>query len=416
MENTLDDIIHKISHKPKERLTIFRHLKAGQKREVILRLSKHLRQEIIFKLHEKEIREILELLDPDEATDLLQLLPSKKRKRIIKKLNKKLKENISLLLKFDPETAAGLMSIDYILVEADDTIASVANRAKVHEKRTGKFPAILIIKNGCLSGYLPAFQLGLRQPNEKIAKYYKKIHTVKYNADLKKVLDVFRQYRHSKVVVLGDTGNILGIVYSDDILRALQEKEASSLYNFAGVHKEESVYDSIKRKVSFRYKWLIINLGTAFLAAFTVNLFETTISKYVLLAVYMPIVAGMGGNAATQTMAVLVRGIALKQINLKTMWRTLKNEVGAGFINGLINGLIIVTIVFLKDHNPTIALILALSMIINLMVAGFFGTITPLLMEKLGKDPASSATIFITTATDVLGFFTFLGLATLILK
>ena len=416
MQNNLDDIIHKISYKPKERLTVFRRLEAGQKRDVVLRLSKRLRQEIISKLHEKEIRDVLEHLDSDEATDLLQLLPARKRKQIIEKLNKKLKEDISLLLKFDPETAAGLMSIDYILVEADDTIASVAEQAKVHEKRTGKFPAILVMRNGCLVGYLPAFQLGLRRLNEKAAKHYKKIHTVKYDADLKEVSDIFRQCRHGKVVVLGDAGNILGIVYSDDILRALQEKEASSLYNFAGVHKEESVYDSVERKVSFRYKWLIINLGTAFLAAFTVNIFETTISKYVLLAVYMPIVAGMGGNAATQTMAVLVRGIALRQIDFKTMWRALKNELGAGFINGLINGLIIVIIVFLKDHNPAIALILALSMIINLMVAAFFGTVTPLIMKKFGKDPASSATIFITTATDVFGFLVFLGLAALILK
>ncbi len=151
------------------------------------------------------------------------------------------------------------------------------------------------------------------------------------------------------------------------------------------------------------------------MAASVVGLFEDTISKYVLLAVYMPIVAGMGGNAATQTLAVVVRGIALRQIELKTALKTLKNELGAGFVNGLINGFLVAFVVLVKDHDPKIALILALAMVINLIVAALFGTLVPLIMQKLHKDPATSATIFITTATDVLGFLAFLGLATIIL-
>jgi magnesium transporter len=195
----------------------------------------------------------------------------------------------------------------------------------------------------------------------------------------------------------------------------MQAHEASTLYDFAGISQEESVSDPIRRKVNSRYRWLIINLGTAFLAAFTVGLFEDTLNKYVLLAIYMPIVAGMGGNSATQTLAVVVRGIALKQIELKTAWKTLKNEVGAGMINGLINGVIVAIVVTVLNGDVKIALILGLAMIVNLFVAGFFGTIVPLIMYKLGKDPATSATIFITTATDVLGFMAFLGLATIIL-
>ena len=152
------------------------------------------------------------------------------------------------------------------------------------------------------------------------------------------------------------------------------------------------------------------------MAAFTVSQFEEVISEYVLLAVYMPIVAGMGGNAATQTLAVLVRGIALRQITLTTAWRTLKNEVGAGLVNGLINGFLVAFVVLVKDHDWKIALILAMAMVVNLVVAAFFGTLVPLIMSKLKKDPAASATIFITTATDVLGFLAFLGLATLILQ
>jgi len=209
---------------------------------------------------------------------------------------------------------------------------------------------------------------------------------------------------------------VLGIIYSDDVLQLMHEQESASLYDFAGISDEESVMDSTRRKVRFRYKWLIINLFTAFLAAFTVGLFEATLTKYVLLAVYMPIVAGMGGNAATQTLALVVRGISLKQIDLKTAGRTLRNEMSAGFINGLINGVIVCGVVIAKDGDYRIAIVLALAMVINLFVAGFFGTLIPLIMHKLKKDPATSATVFITTATDVLGFVAFLGLATIILR
>jgi magnesium transporter len=270
-------------------------------------------------------------------------------------------------------------------------------------------------KGGELLGYLPGHELGFAYPKDKAKKYIHKIVTIPYSATQEEAVDLFRNYPHSKMAVLGETGQVLGIIYSDDVLRLLREKESSSLYDFAGVSDEESVLDGTKSKVKFRYKWLIINLGTAFLASFIVSLFDSTISKYVLLAVYMPIIAGMGGNAATQTMAVMVRGITLKQIDLNSPGYALKKEISAGAINGVINGVIVAVVVLAINRDPLIAFILAMAMVINLIVAGFFGTLIPLFMKKIGKDPASSATIFITTATDVLGFLVFLGLATLLL-
>jgi magnesium transporter len=320
-----------------------------------------------------------------------------------------------LLLQFDPQTAAGLMNIDYIRVQASDTIASVAKQFKIHEKRTGKLPVILIMKSGKLIGYMPGHELGFAQAREKAIKYLRKIKSIKYNVKTNDILSVFRSYPHNKIVVLGATDNVMGVIYSDDVLNILREREADSLYDFAGVSQDESVLDPARVKIRHRYKWLIVNLGTAFLASLTVGLFDDVISKYVLLAVYMPIVAGMGGNAGTQTLAVLVRGISLNQISLKTMWRTLKSELSSGFVNGLINGFIVAVVIMIKDRDLKIGFILFMAMITNLLIAALFGTIVPLIMKKLGKDPASSATIFITTATDVFGFLVFLGLATLIL-
>lgn len=415
-DKNLQSLADKIRHRHAERLEIFRSVDAMTQSLVIPGLSKHLQYDILSQLRREEIVQLMNHLDPDTATDLLQLLPRHRQDKIIRDLDEHLANDITLLLPFDPDTAAGLMNLDYIQADERATVADVAKHFRTHEKRTGRLPTVILTTQGKVTGFLPGHQLGFARPSERVNKYKRKIITVKQSASTDEVVDMFRVHPHDKAVVLGETGNVLGVIYSDDVLRVLKEQESASLYDFAGVREEEDVNDSAKRKIKYRYKWLIINLGTAFLAAFTVGLFEDVIDKYVLLAVYMPIVAGMGGNAATQTLAVMVRGIALKQVSFKTVKHTLKNELGAGLANGLINGVLVAGVVYILNRDLKIGLILALAMITNLAVAAIFGTIVPLVMKSLGKDPAASATIFITTATDVLGFFAFLSLATLILS
>ncbi len=414
-QNNLYNTIHKISFAGIKRLNLFRELPIPEQAQTLLHLTKHIQVDLMLLLKDGELIQIFEHLDPDEITDLVQLLPLKRQKKIIQQLNDEVKKSVEILNQFSPESAAGLMNLDYIQVDVNDTIASVAKQFKTHEKRTGRLPAIFVMDNGKLKGFLPGHELGFARPSEKCRKYIRKIATIKHNATHDEVIKLFRTHPHNKIVVLGPQKNIIGVIYSDDILKLLKKDETSALYDFAGVHDEESVLDSAKSKVKHRYKWLIINLGTAFLAAFTVGLFDEVISKYVLLAVYMPIVAGMGGNAGTQTLAVLVRGIALKQIDLSTAWPTLKREILAGIINGIINGILVASVVIIFNHDFKVAFILGIAMVINLFVASSFGTLIPLILKKLGKDPATSATIFITTATDVLGFLAFLGLASIIL-
>lgn len=408
-------VLHQISFYPEKRLEIFLSLSNEMRTLVLLRLTKHILFDLLNKISDSELITTLEYLDPDEATDIIQHLPKRRQKIILTGLTEELKRGVQILTQFDPNTAAGLMNLDYIQCQVTDTIRDVAKKLKAHEKRTGRLPAIIALREGKIVGYLPGHQLGLAEPFEQIRKYIRRISTVVSNTSHDEVIKTFKNNPHNKIVVIGERGNVMGIIYSDDILRILEEQESASLYDFAGVHEEETVTDSARTKIKLRYKWLITNLATAFLAAFTVGLFESTIAKYVLLAVYMPIVAGMGGNAGTQTLAVLVRGIALKQIELKNAMPTLKRELISAFVNGLINGLIVAVIVMIFNRDLKIAFILGMAMVINLLVAGFFGTLVPLIMKKLGKDPATSATIFITTATDVLGFLVFLGLAAAIL-
>jgi magnesium transporter len=415
--NTLNPrVLTEILFRKDKRTELFLELKPHKRIELLRSLTPHVRKDILLHVPNDVLIEILEAVDPDEATDILQLLTPRRREKVLELVSEELKASLSKLLEFDAETAAGLMTLDYIQVFPGDTIAEVSKKFKNHEKTTGRPPVIVVMKeDGRLAGFLPGHELGFGRSSELIGKYVKRLPSISYAAKHDDVIHLFHSHPHAKVAVLNDNSDVIGIIYSDDVLNVMQEEQASTLYDFAGIRQEESISDSARRKVHNRYRWLIINLATAFLAAFTVSQFEATLNKYVLLAVYMPIVAGMGGNAATQTLAVLVRGIGLGQIELRTAFRTLRNEVGAAFINGLINAALVATVVILLDHDYKIALVLALAMICNLVVAGFFGTLVPLVMSKLGKDPAASATVFITTATDVLGFLVFLSLGTLIL-
>ncbi len=414
-KKTQDNLVYEILSSPKNRVPIFREILVNNRGFVLLNLSKRLQQEIMVGLNDKELVELLDYLDPDEVTDLLQTMGVKRRKELLKKLGKEIKEKVEFLLKFDPRTAAGLMSLDYIEVNKKITFEQLSKIIRKHEKRTGKFPTILVVQDGFLTGELPGYVLALHKGEEKISKYIKKIPHIKYEEDEKEVIRVFKKHRHNKIVVLDKDDSILGVIYSDDVLKLVEKQSTNNLRDFAGVSEEEDVLDSALTKVKNRYKWLIINLATAFLAASVVSLFQKTISAFVLLAVYMPIVAGMGGNAGTQTLAVVVRGLTLKEINLKTGKKVIINEILAGGINGIINGVLVAAVAILWNKSPMLGLIIGLAMIINLIIAGFFGAIIPLIMKRLGKDPASSATIFITTATDVFGFFVFLGLATIML-
>lgn len=414
-DNYFAEILHQLRFYPKKRFGLFSKLPPILQARALLLLTERLQRDILAKLSDKSIVELLEFMDPDEGVDVLRCLPKHQQRKVIQRLRQEKRDSLEFLSSFDPQTAAGLMSTDYIQVDETDSFAQVADQFKVHEQRTGRPPVILTLQVGKLSGFLPGYQLGLRQPQEPIKAYIKKIQTIRHNASQHEVLQLFKTHPHDHIVVLGDSGQVMGIIYSDELLRLLKERASAALYDFAGVSEEESVIDTTTAKVKFRYKWLILNLGTGFLAALIIGLFESTISQFVILAVYMPIVAGMGGNAAVQTLAVVVRGIALNQISLQRFWLVLKREVGASLINGLITGSLVALIVVIFNRDTRIAIILALALVMNLVVAAFFGTLVPLIMHRLNKDPASSATIFITTATDVLGFLAFLGLATLVL-
>ena len=413
---TIDtQVIDNIKKSRHRKLDVFRDVDSSIKGFVLLALPKQTRHQIMQKLHNNELISILNTLDPDKATDLLQELSNRRAKHITMQLDGDIKEKVELLLSFNPKTAAGLMNLDYIVATPGMHFEDLSVDIELHEKRTGKFPSILIVDGGKLTGELPGHVLALHKGKEKIDAYTKRVPHIRYDNDEHKVVDSFLKHPHDKVVVLDENEDIIGVIHSDDLLNLLDKRRANDLYGLAGVNKEEDALDGLIQKVRFRWLWLIVNLGTAFLAASVVGLFQDTISKLTLLAVYMPIVAGMGGNAATQTLAVTVRGIVMHELTLKKSLSYIAKEVGAGVINGAINGLLVAGIAIFINKSPMLGLVLAIAMVTNLFIAALAGAVIPLIMKSLGKDPATSATIFITTCTDVGGFFVFLGLAQLML-
>ncbi|MEF8936814.1 MAG: magnesium transporter [Halovenus sp.] len=399
--------------------TTFSDLSQEQKREVFFGLPDAVRERVVTDMDRDQLREFVDELDPDEATDVLGYARESTRESVLSKLASDRREKLSFLLSFDPESAAGIMDIDYVTVGAQRGFQAVAERVSRFEERTGRIPTILVTENGTLLGELPGATLSIAdRESDRIADYVQEIPHVRYDREDSEVLEVLRTNRERTVAVLDETDDILGVIHADDLLTLVEETAGETLYEFTGVAEEESVLDGPAAKIRSRYKWLIINLGTAFLAAAVVGLFETTIAAIAVLAAYMPVVAGMGGNAGTQAMAVTVRGISLGQVSLATGKRVVINEAIAGGINGIITGALVAVIAIafsLAEYGVLLGAVIGVSMVANLVIAGFFGAIIPLVLDKLGQDPATSATIFITTATDVLGFFVFLGLAQFVL-
>ncbi|MFB6362250.1 MAG: magnesium transporter [Halobacteriales archaeon] len=390
----------------------FGQLARGRRREVFFQLPDTVRASLVEAMEERLLVEFVRKLDPDEVADVLAYASEDRRAEVIERLDADRRNRAEFLLKFSPESAAGLMHLDYVTVDIEAGLEEVARRVQQHEARTDRVPTIFITDAGELLGELPGQALAMADDAEMaIADYLEDTPAIGYDASDSDVIDLVRANPERTVAVLDEDGGVMGVIYASDLLRVIEEEAGETLYEFTGVQEEESVLDGPVSKVRYRYKWLIINLGTAFLAAGAVGFFEDTIAAFTLLAVYMPVVAGMGGNAGTQSMAVTVRGIALDQISLSTGSRAVFNEILAGAVNGVITGVLVAVIASVFNRSPLLGLVLGVSMVLNLVIAGFFGTSIPLLLDRIGKDPATSATIFITTATDVLGFFIFLGLA-----
>lgn len=416
MDTALTEILKSIKRQPEERLALLRSLTLSEQSAVMQELSPHLQQVLLDELHTDEIVDIVDHMDPRLAENTLARIRDEKRRlKIIKKIKTEAREKIEYFLRFHPKATTSLISFNYVLLPMTATVGDAADAIDEHYQDTGTFPEILVHEAGELVGEI-AMSVLVRQRNSVVLKrYVQPVASIPYTAEVAQVLDLFTQSQRRKVVVLDHDSSVLGIIYADDALNLFGKLPAEGLYNVSGVDESERPLDSAWQKFKNRYRWLILNLVTCFLAGAMIFLFKDTIDRLVILAMYIPIVSGMGGNAGSQTFAVMLRGLTLGTISFKNVLTVMAKESGAGLLNGVVIGIIVALISVVWNESALLGLVVGLSMIGVHVVAGLFGAFVPLFLKKIGKDPASTSTIFITTATDVFGFLFLLGLGTLFL-
>jgi magnesium transporter len=317
------------------------------------------------------------------------------------------------LLGYDKESAGGIMTTEYLLLNKNLTTTEALKKIKTIAPDTEIIDTIFVSDDSKkLVGSVDLRDI-LSSDDDKILEELMDDNIVKVTSDVDQeiVAQQVAKYDLTVIPVINKNGILIGIITVDDIIDVIEAENTEDLYKMHGVDEEERSDTTLMQSIKSRMPWMFINLATAFLATFTVAMFEDVIAQVAALAAAMPIVAGMGGNAGTQTLSIVIRGIALGEIDFKDNWKLLFKEAMVGIINGAATGLVTGFILYLMYGNYYLGMIIFFAMILNLLIAGMFGFLIPLSLQSLGIDPALASAIFLTTVTDVFGFFVFLGLA-----
>ncbi|MBR9699900.1 magnesium transporter [Candidatus Woesearchaeota archaeon] len=385
--------------------------------EVLLEVSSHSRRFILKSMKDKYIVSMIEETASDDSADILSEVPEHKLPHILQRLTKKKQEALEPIMKHEEDTAGHLMQSELIEVYQSILVKDAIEQVKKQlSKVEGVNYVYAVDSNHRLKGVVTIHNLFTSSPQKKIAQIMNKnVVTLRPELKKKKVADVFMKEDIHVLPVVNKKGVIRGIVTVDDVLDVIEEEATEDMFQLAGVHPDESPFDPLSKSLKRRLPWLVINLGTSVLAGLTVAAFADTLGALVILAAFLPIIAGMGGNAGTQTLTLIVRGLALNQLTLHNYQKVLLKEVLLGLLNGLITGLVLAIGVYFWLGNIFISLVLLMAMTINLVVAGLIGTSVPIILKRFKVDPAVASSIFLTTFTDVIGFLAYLGIATLFL-
>jgi len=362
--------------------------------------------ELLTELDRDEAIKILSRMDPDDAVDLLEELPEELKDELLSRLAPKDAQILSKLLEYPPDTAGGLMSPEVVALPLTLTAQEAIDvlRRKVEEVETIYY-AYAVDDEGRLEGVISLRDLALARPETRLSALVNRdVISVPVDADAEDVARLFDKYNYYALPVIDADRKLLGVITIDDVIDVIREEATEDIYRSQGVPLEERVdtpwYESIKR----RMPWLYFNLLTAFVAASVVGVFESTIAKFAVLAFFMPIIAGQGGNAGMQTVTIVTRGIALGEVPKGEGWRILGKEFLLGLLNGLAMGLVVGVVGFVWKRTISLGLVVFLAMTFNMITAGIVGTVIPLTLRALRQDPALASSIFLTTFTDTLGF------------
>ena len=374
-------------------------------------------EELLIDLDPEKRQEIVEELDYDDATDIISQMDKEDQQEILEDLDLEDASNIRNLLNYPEDTAGGLMNTQLIKIDLQMSKKQAIDEIILQSEEIEEFYTIYVVdKTDTLQGIVSLKDIIKSKADISIADLVKKDFVfVKADVDQEEVADLISQYNLTSIPVVDANMKLLGRVTFDDVIDVLEEESTEDMLKISGVSEDEELSGNWQDAVKSRLPWLILNLGTAFLASSVIRYFEPTLSQVVVLTGYMTIIAGMGGNAATQALAVTVRRITLSDLSDNQAYRTVVKEFTVGLINGGVSGIIVFLFAFLYDGNPLLGLVIFLAMTGNLMIAGLTGAGIPLLLKRVGIDPAIASSIIITTFTDVFGFLILLGLASKLL-
>ncbi len=408
---------------PREVAGIARRLSGEALRKLLLALDREKRAKVFSHLDEATLERAAEVLDPKEfartllylddhiAARILRGLPDEKRAEIFIRLPSKKQTVYSFLMKYSDDVAGGWMRTDILKVHPEERVRDVLEKA---QRFTGWAEDVYVVSDdGTLVGRVPMVYLLGAKRTTRILDIMEGAYHVEATEDVERLARIFTEYRPKSVAVTY-RGRLLGAVTAEDAIKLIEELHARQIAKMFALSDIEHVNDPISKSVRNRAPWLVINLFTEFVVAFFINFFEDTLKNFVVLAILMPIVASEGGNAATQTMAIIVRSMATGEADKKAFLRIVRKELLLALAEGVIVGIIGGLMALVWKGNVMAAIAMALAVPLNLFIAAASGVIIPYVLKALHIDPASASTVILTTFTDIAGFAGFLGIATIL--
>lgn len=371
---------------------------------------------ILSEMSSQEISTILQELDPDDAADFVADLPDALQEEILGAMREKEASEVEDLLQYPEQTAGRIMSPKVFSLNEETTVEKAILQLQDAGDLEMVFYIYVVDDHSNLVGVLSLRQLLLKRPETPLNDIMETdVIRVTTDTDQEDVSQLVASYNILAIPVVDAQNKLVGVITVDDVIDVIKEEATEDMYRLAGLDVEEHIFTPPRTSIKKRVPWLILNLVTAFLAALVVAQFEGTIAQFAILAVFMPIVPLLAGNAGNQTLTVMVRGIALGELSWANSRKALLKEIVVGVTNGIVIGALVGLVAFLWKGDPIIGAVLSLAMLGTLLVAAVTGTLVPLFLRWLKVDPALASSVFVTTATDVTGFVLFLGLGALAL-
>ena len=400
-----------------ERVMVWKLSEPDEDGEVLLEVSDAVRETLIESMGQRELLAAIEDLDADELAELAPDLPKEVVHEVLESLDAEERAQVVSALSYEENEVGALMDFEMVSIRADVTCEVVLRYLRRFESLPDHTDKIFVVDdNDVLQGVLPIRSLLVSDP-EELVENVMSTDVVRFRPedDVEEAAAAFERYDLVTAPVVDNNKKLIGRITVDEMLDVIREESEADMLNMAGLKEEEDLFAPVIDSFKNRWMWLVINLCTAFVASRVIGMFEGSIEKIVALAALMPIVAGIGGNSGNQTITMIVRSLAMGQLNLSQSGRLLRKELGVALLNGIIWGSVMGVVSYLLYGNIGIGLVMVAAMTLNLVLAASMGVLIPVIMEKFGRDPALGSSVLITAVTDSGGFMIFLGLATIFL-